>query len=49
LVSNRPAVATSGKITARFDSIGKYTITPADLNGTYPHGTIPRTHLSRES
>jgi hypothetical protein len=46
-VANRPAKVTAGTITARFDSIGTYRVN-TNLNGPYPHSSIPRTHLSRE-
>ena len=47
-VANRPAKVTAGAITARFDSIGTYRVN-TNLNGNYPHSSVPRTHLSRES
>jgi hypothetical protein len=46
-VASRPAKVTAGTITARFDSIGTYRV-DTNLNGPYPHSSIPRTHLSRE-
>jgi hypothetical protein len=47
-IANRPAKVTAGTITARFDSIGTYRVN-TNLNGPYPHSSIPRTHLSREN